>query len=337
MNPKNPFFNWLLYPQRKVCGVSELMPAGTVQHLLNGFHLHDKYVRKSGLFSDSFHGEQVHVMTTLYSRTYQSAIALLYGLLPRFDLSELSIQHSSHMFCDDRFMHSSCVCPALQKLKELVNVEALQFNKNNTRLLALQKYIGEVFGLKTNQLPVMWSMADIFMGYACNKVKALPCNSKGKCIKPWVMAELWDLVDEYGNKLNHLKSFQHLTQVTMYPFLVKVLEQMNLNIKNRTKVKFSLFSGHDTTLTPLAVALGIGNGKWPSLASRIVFELYSEKDQKDRHYIKVLYNGKNATPDLNFCQGHVVSGLCKLKHFSRFVKEEILQGQTYAHVCHVKM
>ncbi|XP_041378600.1 2-phosphoxylose phosphatase 1-like [Gigantopelta aegis] len=336
-NPNSPFFRWLLYPQRKLCGPSELMPSGSMQHVLNGFHFHEKYVRKWRLFGESFRGEQVHVVSTLYSRTYQSSIAFLYSFLPRFYLNELNIEQTSNLFCDERFVHSSCSCPALHRLKETVNVESLQFNRNNTRLFRLQKYIGNVFGLKPQQLPTMWAMMDVFMGYACNKVKPLPCNSNRKCIQPWVIAELWDLLDGYGVKLNNLKSYQRYSQVTMHPFLAKVLEQMNLSIKNRTKVKFSLFSGHDTTITPLAVTLGIHDGKWPHLASRIVFELYSQVGQKDRHYVKVLYNGRNITPDASFCQGHVINGMCKLKYFTRFVREEILQGKTYAHICHTNM
>jgi hypothetical protein len=42
-----------------------------------------------------------------------------------------------------------------------------------------------------------------------------------------------------------------------------------------TQPKFSLISGHDTTIFPILAALGVFDGLWPPYAARIVFELYS--------------------------------------------------------------
>jgi hypothetical protein len=49
----------------------------------------------------------------------------------------------------------------------------------------------------------------------------------------------------------------------------------NLFTAPAPRPKFSLISGHDTTLFPILTALGVFDGLWPHYAGRIVFELYS--------------------------------------------------------------
>ena len=51
-----------------------------------------------------------------------------------------------------------------------------------------------------------------------------------------------------------------------------------------------LYSGHDTTVTPLLIALDIFDNKWPQYAADLRFELYD--NTKGEHYVKILYCGK---------------------------------------------
>lgn len=45
-----------------------------------------------------------------------------------------------------------------------------------------------------------------------------------------------------------------------------------------SSIKFSLFSGHDTTLIPMLHAFGLFDGEWPPYASHIEMELYRRRD-----------------------------------------------------------
>mmetsp|Transcript_639 Transcript_639/g.1504 ORF Transcript_639/g.1504 Transcript_639/m.1504 type:complete len:217 (+) Transcript_639:1-651(+) len=58
-----------------------------------------------------------------------------------------------------------------------------------------------------------------------------------------------------------------------------------------SKTRMHCLSGHDTTIMPLLVVLGIPFDKeWPPFMSNIVIELfYCEK--LDKHFVRVLYNG----------------------------------------------
>ena len=52
-----------------------------------------------------------------------------------------------------------------------------------------------------------------------------------------------------------------------------------------------LFSGHDTTLMPLLVALGYDFVDWPPFMSNLIFELFWCKEEK-KHYVRIMFNKK---------------------------------------------
>jgi hypothetical protein len=106
---------------------------------------------------------------------------------------------------------------------------------------------------------------------------------------------------------------------------------------------FILYSGHDSTIEPLATAIGVSNGSWPKYASRLVFELYGQVANTSSEadaYIRVLYNGKDVTHHLIFCKGHMTSmnnRVCPLKLFAEYVEDEKFNGSPgktgYAEAC----
>ncbi|KAJ1456696.1 histidine phosphatase superfamily [Pelagophyceae sp. CCMP2097] len=53
-----------------------------------------------------------------------------------------------------------------------------------------------------------------------------------------------------------------------------------------------LVSGHDTTLKPLLVALGLYDHKWPPFCACLVVELHADRETGDRA-VRVVYNGRN--------------------------------------------
>jgi Histidine phosphatase superfamily (branch 2) len=83
-----------------------------------------------------------------------------------------------------------------------------------------------------------------------------------------------------------------------------------LSAESPDAVKLSLYSGHDTVIAPVLAALGLYNDDlciWPPYASRIVFELWqrhgdsSASGSAAEHYIRVIYNGRDLTPNIPSC------------------------------------
>ncbi len=71
--------------------------------------------------------------------------------------------------------------------------------------------------------------------------------------------------------------------------------------------------------------MGIFNNQWPPYASRIIFELWEAGgllgskltgDDMDRHFIRILYEGRDFTRKVKFCKEKLKFGkLCPLNAF----------------------
>ena len=89
------------------------------------------------------------------------------------------------------------------------------------------------------------------------------------------------------------------------------MTRMMYKSQRKTPIKFVLYSGHDSTLTPFLLFMGLFEDEWIQYATRLVFELWSSDtlDQSRsaaiplRHFlVRVLLNGKAVTHKVNFCR-----------------------------------
>ena len=110
-----------------------------------------------------------------------------------------------------------------------------------------------------------------------------------------------------------------------HPLLSKIALSMLTHASGEGHTKFVLFATHDSTVVPLLIEMGIFRNQWPSFASRIVFELWEAGgllgskltgDETERHFIRVLHDGRDFTRKLKFCKEKLKFGkLCPLKAF----------------------
>lgn len=89
--------------------------------------------------------------------------------------------------------------------------------------------------------------------------------------------------------------------------------------------KFSLFSCHDSSLTPLLLAMGCFDHQWPPYSADIAFELY--EDRNSRPWVKVKYCGKEMT--LRGCE----TSLITLDQFLSIIKPYVLTVTQYTDHC----
>lgn len=97
---------------------------------------------------------------------------------------------------------------------------------------------------------------------------------------------------------------------------------MLTHVSGEGHTKLVLFATHDSTVAPLLIDMGIFQNQWPSYASRIVFELWEAGgllgsklvgEDIDKYFIRVLYDGRDFTKKLKFCNGKFKFGkLCPL-------------------------
>ena len=328
-NPKSSFKSWSLYPTRTFCEGAQLTGFGAHQQLVSGDYLHNKYIQKWQLFGEEFSPDQLLVKSTEYSRTYQSIIAFLFGILPRFNLTELHIERfQSTVFCSEKETGIKCYCPRAFEYKQKSDRLMGAIDRNNSNYSSLVTHLSDIFAVPRHQLPWLSAMWDILMSPGCHNL-SLPCGSTGKCVTPSLIQRIGNVLkEEELSRINpqtdfHFYKYAH---IAMFPVLLEVAKRMENTTKQRTPIKLAVYSGHDITLTPLAAVLGINMGEWPPYASRIVFELYSKAVSSGRrHFIRILYNGKDVTSKVIFCRDRTINGMCHLKYFIDFVSEDILR------------
>ena len=322
---RSDFANWALYPQHSECSSSQLTGAGATQHLLNGLALKAKYLNKWNLFGTHFSpSTQLDLRSTLISRTYQSAIALLYTFLPRFNISELDIHAARNsMFCSPSVVPGAC-CMNLVKLKQEADKGLHKRGEKNPAWQPAMGALAEVFGVKGDHLPWPTALLDMLQGHACHSLP-LPCGSSGKCVTAAMMEKLWTLVDSDARSYRNDSRFDQYCRTVIHSLLLEILNSMVRVSHNQSPVKFTLYSGHDLTVSPLLQALGVHEGKWPHYATRVVFELYRKVRAKGAHYLRIVHNGRDVTPLVRFCQGRTEEGMCQLKYFQYFVERDNME------------
>lgn len=315
------FENMQPFPNQPFCRQSYLTPQGAVQQLLNGLKAKHKYINHLDLFEQDFSERKVIAMSTVFPRTYQSANAFLYGFLSDYDV-KVKIQRARTDFCSEKNSGLSCHCPGLGKYSK---PQRTMRKMNKSTLQTISKFkqkIGSILDLNTKDIKSLTHMFDSLMVRVCHELP-LPCNkARNSCIDQKLINTLWSLV---GTDLKHHYQYNEnhlITQhIKFHPLLVEMYFRMKNVTRQSSNSKFVLYSGHDITLTPFLMLLGIFDGKWPPYASTLILELYSKKEKLKVHYfLKIIYNGIDRTKDLKFCRG---LDMCKFKYFEQFVNTHL--------------
>jgi hypothetical protein len=319
------FDGFPLKPERSKCKLGEMTAEGALQLLKLGNYLKDKY-RSTSLFKFPI---DVFVSSSYYHRTLQSGIAFLSGFL--FDHSdkipEIYIKASNTTyFCLD----DSCTCNNVQMTRD-------QFLSERSKLY-LDRYADLHSDLKIVAKPIgiphlshPFEFVDAILGtYACRRLP-LPCFENNECISLETIniaaktAE--DLIREMFPKSQHIRRLYAAESYPIANAVVKLIDELKQSSKDTSYIR--VFSGHDITIIPLLLTMGLKNITIPPpYGSRLVFEVYESKrkisNTDEKIFIRVLYNGVDHTSDFKFCKSFH-SGLCPAKDFANFVENSLLQ------------
>ena len=310
------------YPHQKFCTRAILTGMGAVQHLISGIHLRNIYINRHGLLSEKWNSSHFQILTTQYSRTYQSAVALLYGLIPNFNLSKIAIKFAGYpAFCTrDMALLTGigCHCGIISHLNKLGDKKVAQLNTNITLYRDLVKELSKLAGVKVTGVT---GFIDALSAYECHNI-SLPCYVDGeRCYTKELVDKLWRLrdiktQDDARNQFHHTSA-----RLRVQPLLSYIFRHMEKAV-TQSSLKFALYFGHDSSITPLLVSLGFGGSTHPPYASRIVFELYENKSNSSDFFLKILYNGQDVTRSVIFCRGKTTpDGLCPMKCLQQYIDD----------------
>ncbi|KAF3693099.1 2-phosphoxylose phosphatase 1 [Channa argus] len=352
-------------PSHSACEMGELTQTGVVQHLHNGQLLHQAY-KHHNLLSSDWSPRQVWVETTGKSRTLQSGLAFLYGFLPNFDWTKLTVRHQwSTLFCG-----SACDCPARNKYLEEEQRRQYKLRVADAELEKTYADMARTLGLLTRQLRAA-NPIDSLLCHLCHGL-SFPCvptgdDGTGGCLTmaQFAVIRRQQLEDEADRRRAGL--YHKYAILAMYPYLNRTASKMERVAKGSEAGRrpraggeevFSLSSAHDVSMAPLLSALGLEEARFPRFAARVVFELWKSppttqgqpkkgagkgdksKAKDGELFIRVLYNGEDVTFHTTFCRSHdrhASHPLCPLKNFLSFVRRDmfsVVNATSYQEACY---
>jgi hypothetical protein len=324
------FHGFDLYPNREFCTPGLLTPEGAVQHILHGQLFKQKYLLKHNLLNMQDFEDTLFVRTTDYPRAFQSAMALLFGFLPKFEIEKLKIEKAdNNTMCTGDTGHP-CTCPMVAPFIDTMSATH-RVKRPEIRQTPLGRelysHLASILDTEVDALPPPSHIMDVSMVHLCHN-QLLPVGPSGQCMKPWAISNVYDLLAQNG--LQQLKEFTGIAKLKFQPLFHEMAERMLQQVMGKSPLRFVLYSGHDTTIEPIAAALNFSGGIWSPYASRIVFELYGPdagSTESSAHLIRVLYNGNTVTQHIPFCKNKMVDaflGLCPLDHFIKYVRKDYL-------------
>lgn len=287
----------------KNCGIGSLTNIGFMQQhslgRLMSLRYSDLIVQDKRSISDIV--SQLYVQSTDFSKTIQSAAAFLLGFLPdnpalrKATMIHVSPGSAGFLEAPPAGVSTAYLpCKNASKFQTQERQKVGYFNTERERYHPLLEKLCDMFYIHDKNLPIVTKVFDHVVTCGCHdRARPLPC-SKDECVSY-----------EFGNDLFAFADWSYATKfplnssiIAMMPFLKhSVLEIMD-SVTDKShpfKPKFMLSIAHDSTIMQVlnAIRLPIVH-EWMPYASRLVFELWKEKDQP-KHFVRILYNGQPIT------------------------------------------
>ncbi|RWS15721.1 2-phosphoxylose phosphatase 1-like protein [Dinothrombium tinctorium] len=285
------------------CHIDELTQVGALQHLVLGKKLADVY--REHLFTDLVSSEHIKAYSTHYSRTFQSALAFLFGFLNPFTSYDYKNFPEIEAAVGTLFCSTQTYCAPCDKILELAKYiddfrsDAIQSHKpTNDLMIKLRKFVAAPND--TLLFTSLESLLDAYMSYVCHDSN-VPCSlDTNQCASIEDLHHLIASLDHMYDQLASMQYFQHLNLLKMSGFFQQIISHFN-NLTQKVNVhKFILYSGHDITLIPMLSVLNLFDGKIPSYASRLIFETY-DSQATNESYLRIIYDGTDVTRSSDVC------------------------------------
>ncbi|KAF9975051.1 hypothetical protein BGZ73_001411 [Actinomortierella ambigua] len=242
----------------------------------------------------------------------------------------------------DTFFKNAIACPAIRHLEKKIfsNSKVLQtLIKTNVEF---KKDLVRIFGADTtlpdwNPKRADWaSFVDVVHARLCHDLP-MQCEpgtkpeeddgptggagtknkknpKKDRCVTQQMIERIQDNAEIYAAATRRDgKDMQKLMRLVAGP-LVADLRRGLVQARHKGPVRFTLFSGHDDTVTTMLGVLKSKDIRWPPYASNLLFELWKVpcehtfhgcgSTEDDDYYVRVFYNGAVVDADwcdLNWC------------------------------------
>lgn len=319
---RNARTDFSLLPSGRRCQIGQLTQRGFLQHFALGKHMRTAY---KSLINTGIESSNLHVRSTHVTRCVQSAAAFLYGFLTKDAImrESVTINITSNLWFQEDENGVLHKCPSLRSRWNQYKQRS-DYISGSAAIEPLMQQFSRVLRTSRPSLTTIVFLTDaIYTRYCYNH--ALPCGPGG-CVSPEMAAKAMDFA-----MWAFAENFTGIADVATHPILIQIAKRMMDKSQQKSSLKFVLYSGHDSTVTPLLINLGVHDStRYTPYAARVVFELWrdtlldtSEKpDSADNFYFRVLVNGEVVTSQMKFCGDSLLKGeLCPVSELVSWLSD----------------
>lgn len=276
------------------CQPGRLTLVGFQQHRQIGAFMQHRYAE---LLKTVEGTKDVFVQSSDFKRTIDSAAAFLIGFLSKQPhlrkAIPIHISNSLHLPTPPPQLHTTY--PRCRLLGAVWQTE-LAKQPNNDRDVLTFRQLATLLNIDYRNIG-MTDLFDLVWCRMCHNL-ALPCGQQGCPSATFLLegarAAHRAFNNMYSNKLSIVKTQAYLSNT--------VIGGMEQVVHSHSYIKLLLSFAHDSVLTPLLNSLGVGQQVWIPYASRIVMELWRDRngpaDDDNVYYVRLLLNGVSITHKL---------------------------------------
>ncbi len=294
--------------------LGQLTPLGMHQEFELGTKLREQYVDRHGLLPDHYSPETMYVRSSDIDRTLMSAECVLLGLYPPGTGPSLEAKAALPAAYQPIPIHTIprnednlLVIDFNPKLAPTVNEfvhDTPSWKEKTTNLQPQLKRWHELTGINLSGLRDVGGLGDTLFIYQQHHVP-LPKGLSNADATEIMKEGEWAFAESF-------KPHQ-VGDVTSHELLKAIVDYFEEASQEKSKLKFVLFSGHDTTIAGLLSALRAPGTGRPPYSSDLNFALFKEGSE---YKVKINLNGKPITLP------GTTSGECTLKEFNALLESK---------------
>ncbi|CAM0142796.1 hypothetical protein VKS41_002640 [Umbelopsis sp. WA50703] len=321
------------------CFYGQLTNVGRASMTRLGSRLRDIYIDNLKFLPDTWDEKTVYIRSTDYTRTQESVQQLIAGgLYPENKRDESFKLNIRTRDARDDNMFPNPSCKKLRQLTRDFNATVAEQCKPKLEKISerMRTYVPEV---SLDSHPSANGILDTLVSAKAHGFKLPPD------IDDDLLSDLADVVTHewFAGAMHN----EEIRKLSLGRLMGDIRDRMVRKVNGTDKLvgeenlKMAIYSGHDTTVAPLLIILGVFDMKWPPFSSSILFELFKEKAPSSNswfsslwkqpveqdYYVRVRYQDKiMKLPGCADHGKHHPSGdqsLCTLKAFREAIDSQV--------------